>query len=354
MHKIKIVIGLVIQVVGTLIYSFGYAQNPLEITDLTLASERAIHKSACEYSKTDTFSYDLKIAYAENNKPKFYYTNLVTPVCESGACMLVTVKTYWDLVGTYLRFQLPPDRFLTKIDHKHFEAADYEKLDRILSNPQWPLAGYSISELIVDSTKSLVDREIDAYTGATAPFVREQDNIPGALYTIYTLWEFVHDEEIVNDLQGYTFSLTEDESVQLTDFLSSDRESYWKWAIKHLDSSQIDDNINLLLLNITQKADHYLGFEALKWINANTLPVQKQLWEVYKEGSIYKRRDIIDKLLEYKIKDQVLIEVINYLPKSDNPMGSLLVKKLIDHNKPWSDYVLKSVDTDVLKIINDS
>ena len=75
MHKIKIVIGLVIQVVGTLIYSFGYAQNPLEITGLTLTSERAIHKSACEYSKTDTFSYDLKIAYAENNKPKFYYTN---------------------------------------------------------------------------------------------------------------------------------------------------------------------------------------------------------------------------------------------------------------------------------------
>ncbi|MFC2126367.1 hypothetical protein ACFLU5_16365 [Bacteroidota bacterium] len=336
-----------------MIYSFGFAQNPFEITDLTLASERAIHRSTFEYSKTDTFSYDLRIAYTENNKPKFYYTDLVTPVCESGGCLLVTVKTYWDLVGTYLNFQLPPDRFLTKIDHEHFEAADYEKLDRILSDPQWPLAGYSISELIVDSTKSLVDREIDAYTGATAPFVREQDNISGALYTIYTLWEFVHDEEIVNNLQSNTFSLTEDENVRLTDFLSSDRESYWKWAIEHLDSSQIDDNTNLLLLNITRNADHYLGFEALKWINANTLVMQKQLWEVFKEVSFYKKRDIIDKLLEHKIKDQVLIEVINYLPKSNNPMESLLIKKLIDQNKPWSDNVMKSVDTDGLKIIND-
>lgn len=353
MNKIKKIIKLIILIVGILVCSIGFAQNSLEITDLTVASERAIDKTAFEYLKTGTFSYDLKIAFTENDKPKFYFTKLVTPVCESGVCYLVTIKIYWDLVGTYLGFELPLDRFLTKIDHEHFETADYEKLDRILDDPYWPLAEYAISELIVDSTKELVDSKIDAYTGATAPFVREQDNIPGALYTIYTLWEFVHNEDIVENLQDYTFSLIEDENVKLIDFLSSERKTYWKWAIEHLDSSHIDDNVNLLLLNIIYDADHYLSFEVLKLINANTVSMQKQLWEIFKKVSIYKKRDIIDKLLEFKIKDQLLIEVINYFPKSNSPMERLLIKKLIDHNKPWPENVITSIDVDVLAIIND-
>ncbi len=295
-------IRFIILVLGVLFNSFGFAQDPFETSGLSFVSEQIILQSASEYSKTDTFSYDLKIAFAENDKPKFYYSKLVTPVCESGACYLVNVKTFWDLVGTYLGFSLPPDRILTKIDHEHFEMADYEKLDRILSDPNWPLAGYAINELIVDSTKVLVDSEIDAYSGATAPFVREQDNIPGALYTIYTLWEFVHDEDIVKKLQDYTFSLVENHSLRMIDFLSSDRVSDRVWALNNIDQSkELNSQLRSSLLDIISGDDYFLPYSAIsaiKSVHLDSDSLQIGLFSKYKQVNHGLKKMIIEKFME--------------------------------------------------------
>jgi hypothetical protein len=106
------------------------------------------------------------------------------------------------------------------------------------------------------------------------------------------------------------------------------------WAIEHLDSSDINHNVNQLLLNIVRDADPYLSYETLKWIDANTISMQQQLWEVFTEVSVLKKRDVMDKLLAYKIEGQVLLEATNYLPVSNNPIERLLIKKLINQNKP--------------------
>ncbi len=313
--------------------SVVFSQIKLEINNLNYAAERSIHQSAFEYSKTDTFSYDVKITFTGNDTPKFYYTKLITPVCESGQCYLVAIKIYWDLAGTYLAFELPPNRVLTKMDHEHFAAADYQKLERILGDPQWPLSRYSISELIVDSTKMLVDSNIDAYTGATAPFVRQQDNIPGALYTIYTLWEFVHDQGIIQNLQDYTMGLVRRNKLGISDFLASERASYWGWAIENADASDIDATTQSLIMNIILLGDQYLAYEALELVDVSAVPVQRQLWELFKGVTIAKKRDILNRLLSQKIVEEILVDAKRYYDQSDDPMEKLLVKKLMSHGE---------------------
>ena len=320
-----------------------FAQKKLEINDFIIEDQKVINESAFEFSKTDTFSYDLKIVYSGNDRPKFYYTKLITPVCESGHCYLVSIKIFWDLVGTYLHFEMPADRVLTKMDHEHFTTADYGKLQRILSDAQWPLAQYELNQLIIDSTKTLIDSEIDAYSGATAPFVREKDNIPGALYTIYSLWEFAHDEPIIQKLRNYTDGVIEKGVLDLKDFLSSERKSYWKWAVEKLEKVKIDQNIYPLLWNIIDKADQYLSFEILNLIEADSIQVQTQLWELFQKVSIYKKRDIIQTLEIQKVNDQILIDMLKYLSHTDDPMERLILKKLINKNHPLSEDVLSAV-----------
>ncbi len=58
----------IIPVLEVLFYSFGFAQDPFETSDLSFASEQIIFQSASEYSKTDTFSYALKLAFDEEDK----------------------------------------------------------------------------------------------------------------------------------------------------------------------------------------------------------------------------------------------------------------------------------------------
>lgn len=281
-----------------LIYSIVFAQE----TDLSYAAEKIILQSVTENVGTDSFSYDLNLAFNKIDKPKFYYSKLVTPVCESGECYLVEVSIFWDLIGNYLGFKLPRDKILTKIDHKHFDKADYEKLHRILSDINWPLAGYAINELIVDSTKILVDSELDAYSGATVNFVREQDNIPGALYTIHTLWEFVHSREIINHIQDHTLRLVEDNSFTLTTFLTNEKLSQKLWALDNIDQSVLlEESLISSWLSLIDDSDYFLAYSAIraiKPVHLESAAVQIGLFSKYEKVNHGLKKMIIEKLLE--------------------------------------------------------
>jgi len=328
-------IRLMILIAGIWVYSFGFAQVSLEMNDFTIASEQAIHQSVSSYSKTDTFSYDLKIAFGEHGNPKFYYTELITPVCETGQCHLVAIKVFWDLVGSYLGFELPADRVLTKLDHEHFEITDYDKLDHILSDPQWPLASYPLRQLIIDSTQKKIDNEINAYTGATAPFVTKQDNIPGALYTIYTLWEFVHDEFIVGKLHNHTRDMIAAGQIHIEDLLATKNQNYWKWAVALLQDATVEDNLYPYLWTIMSKGDQYLCYETLNLIEVRDTFVLKALWHLFQDVAIEKKRDIIGKMEEGPIDDLMLIRMLEYLNKSDDPMEQLILKKYLRNKKTF-------------------
>ena len=209
--------------------------------------------------------------------------------------------------------------------------------------PAFCHAPYAINELIVDSTKVLVDSEIDAYSGATAPFVREQDNIPGALYTIYTLWEFVHSEDIVKKLQTHTFSLVETNGLRMIDFLSSDRIGDRVWALNNIDQSiELNSRLRSSLLDIISGDDYFMAYSAIRAIKSVHLDsdsLQLGLFSKYKQVNHGLKKMIIEKFMEAPYLSSEIVTLSRSL------LGQLNGQQLGDFLKLYSKHCVNDLET---------
>jgi hypothetical protein len=162
----------------------------------------------------DSMGNKIYLAYADG-KPAYYYSNIFTPVCNTGECLPVYVNIYWNLAGRYLKFDRPPGQILTKLDHVPFTDEDYLLLDEILRGPDprfddmvkhsSPNPGSQGDEARRENnseaspapeinTKKFVTKYemVDGITGATAIQHRAKF-VPGALYTTYTIWGLAND-----------------------------------------------------------------------------------------------------------------------------------------------------------------
>ncbi|MEZ4921743.1 MAG: hypothetical protein R2780_01105 [Crocinitomicaceae bacterium] len=184
----------------------------------------------------DTLNNEV-ILQLEDGLPKYFYSNIFTPVCNTGECLPVKINIYWDLTGKYLRFDLAEGEILTKLDHVPFSKEDYDLLHEILADENDPRRIYLAKQFkgspIEDNTNQGEDQSmpapqafvfatkyemVDGITGSTLPH-SEGKFVPGALYTTYTLWGLVHDFQAY--MQNYTnFSLLRPEYYDF--FLSSD------------------------------------------------------------------------------------------------------------------------------------
>ncbi len=158
----------------------------------------------------DTLKNEVNLAYVAD-KPSFYFSNIYTPVCETGECKPVTISLYWDLLGNYLRFDQPAGEILTKVDHIPFTQSDYLLLDEILrgEDPRYGQVvshsdGAATNEAKHDNQSSPApsgvaasrvfmqkSAMVDAISGATMPEYTSKF-VPGALYTTYTLWDLAN------------------------------------------------------------------------------------------------------------------------------------------------------------------
>jgi hypothetical protein len=186
----------------------------------------ATHKT---YRIRDTATYELQLALDANNRPLYYYRNIFTPVCYTGECKPVYINLYWDLLGNYIRYDLPAKEVLTKLDHREFKRDDYEKLHDILARPNSLLADLAITDLIVPGTENLSD-SVDARTGATLKTIKNEV-ISGAVYTCYTLWHIAHGpvtDEIARITDTYL------NTAMLHRFLSSQNHAYQYKALEKI------------------------------------------------------------------------------------------------------------------------
>ena len=145
--------------------------------------------------------YELVLVYDSAQFPAYFFRDIFTPVCLDSVCKPVRIKLFWDLLGNYLRYEVPPDEPLTKLNHEEFAPEDHERLQEILSNEQSLLKDFKMEELVDRNTQKLSD-SVDAVTGATKNTVKSEV-IEGALYTCYTLWHLAHGT-VVNEIQKLT------------------------------------------------------------------------------------------------------------------------------------------------------
>ena len=166
----------------------------------------------------DTLGNEIYLAIIDD-VPDHYYSNIFTPVCETGECKPIYINLYWDLNGNYLRFDFPEGQILTKKDHVPFTAADYELLDEILGgeDPRSGLAksspsegssseGVSPSAPVPQSSVVSKNMMVDGITGSTLPDYKDRF-VPGALYTTYTIWDLANSHQL--DMMYHTKSLIE-------------------------------------------------------------------------------------------------------------------------------------------------
>lgn len=161
----------------------------------------------------DTLQNEVYLAL-QNGSPKFYFSNIFTPVCNTGQCLPVYINLYWNLTGRFVRFDFPEGEILTKLEHVPFSPEDYILLNEILKGPD-PRLNIPILESHVSqgakhnqdnqakpapnasqSAKKLSKYDmVDGITGATA-IQHNAKFVPGALYTTYTLWGLANDSGI--------------------------------------------------------------------------------------------------------------------------------------------------------------
>jgi len=162
-----------------------------------------------------------------DGSPSAFHLDVASVTCGDGACAIVTVRLHWNALGRCVRYELPHGGDLTKQGHELFTESDHAKLRTILADQDSPLRHFQKANVIAPD---LAVQGVDAITGAT-PEMYENDVVPGAVYTCYTLWHWANGvvADHIRKISGKTCT-----DPQLLAFIKSGDESFGIFAIEQL------------------------------------------------------------------------------------------------------------------------
>ncbi len=222
-------------------------------------------------------SYTVQLQKDSAGNPAYYHAYVFTPVCEDDLCKPVYIDLYWDLLGNYLRYEVPLNQPLTKLDHVVFTPEEYGRLHDMLLDAESLLKEYEIEELVESTTNARPGGDVDAVTGATAKSLQAVV-IPGALYTCYTLWHIVHGR-VRDTIASVTDSLTS--SALLSHFLRSGNYRYQHYALDRLmdERGKVASEFEQDVVNLIGSPNVFLAQRVLKAIDPGYLQsAERQRW----------------------------------------------------------------------------
>lgn len=279
-------------------------------------------------TENDTTSYVLKLALDESGQPLYFFRNVFTPVCLTGECKPVYINFYWDLLGNYNRFDFPPGQVLTKMDHKEFQPADYDKLQAILSKPNSLLKEVSMDDLVGKGTENLAD-SVDAKAGATLKTVKNEV-IDGAVYTCYTLWHIAHGK-VVGEMEKITESYRSD--ALLHRFLTGNNHHYQYWAMDRVidQTGTVSEAFHPDMLGIIRGKNLFTARYALQKISNRYFadsPQQLWLWEAYQTAGYPLQIAILKKLATIPFQDALAERISQQLVNTNKEQFTLMLNLL--------------------------
>lgn len=267
--------------------------------------------------ETDSIRYDLWLLKAEDGQPTQFMAEIFTPVCYSNKCYPVFIDFYWDLLGNFQHYKMPPGKTLTKLDHILFEPEDYQKMQRILANTSSLLKDYKAEDLVV-STESDLPYGVDAVTGATSKTI-QNEVISGAVYSCYTLWHLAH-----GDIAAQIKAITEDsyDDSLIISFLQSSNYHYQYWAIDNVMESGRwkEDAFKSSLLNILRGNNVFVAEHVLDIVPESVWEETKQqqwLWETYLMSSYRLQLNILEKFRQLDLVSSLHHSFVAQLEKSN-------------------------------------
>lgn len=245
----------------------------------------------------DSLSMDpLYLVKTKNDLPLHYYKNVISEVCFDQECRLLDMTVYWNITGRYLGFELPRGEFLSKHDHEPFVAAEYERLNELLADPDLPLGNISFEKLI--ELPEAEEESVDGVSGATTPEVSKMV-VKGAAYTTYTLWNIVHGPTM-DLVASLTEKLLDPDLINL--ILKSPDITDRLWALNRIDqNTELSPKLTAALLDIISSEDFFLAYSAINAIKSthlNSDGLQIVLFSTYQEADHSIKKMIVEKLLK--------------------------------------------------------
>lgn len=295
-------------------------------------------------------SYNLKLSYDEAGVPQYFFRDIFTPVCLDDVCKPVRINLYWDLLGNYLKFEVPINEPLTKLNHQKFAPEDYGKLQQILANKNSLLKDFKMEELVDPASQNLSD-SVDAVTGATKKTIKNEI-IDGALYTCYTLWHLANGD-VVKEIEKIT-SKNMNEQL-LHQFLKSKNYNYRYWAMDQVIDTAgiIKPTFSSAVMSIMRGKNIFTARYALKKMNVDSFSdsdMQEWLWQTYLNAPYMLQVDLLKKMAGITFDEgtifqitkhsayvnreefQYIMKILSMQPKLSDPVLAVLLTHLSSEN----------------------
>lgn len=312
------------------LHTFVKASYRPSYPDHGRATQRAADRiKKYKIKENDTTSYVLNLAFDEAGHPAYFFRNIFTPVCYTNECKPVYINFYWDLLGNYMRYDMPKGKVLTKVDHDEFKPDEYEKLADILAKPNSIFAGLKMEDLISKGTENLAD-SVDAKAGATLKTIKNEV-IDGAVYTCFTLWHIAYghtSEEIKSIIENYV------DDRLLHEFLATSNHHYQYYAMgKVMDQhGNIQPAFTEDIKHIIKGKNVFVARQALQKTSPpffKSTEMQTWLWESYRTAGYTLQISILKKLQDIPLCGELTLAIANDIAATNEEQSDLMTKLLI-------------------------
>ncbi|MVZ66120.1 hypothetical protein GQF61_09645 [Sphingobacterium sp. DK4209] len=282
------------------------------------------------FTVNDTLSFPVFVVENPADKALYYGTQLQTNVCNDQICLPIEVNLFWDLLGNYHHFSKEESFHFTKFDHKYFDEKDYERLQSILIDSLSPLRDYDVEDLL-DKQEKKYSLEIDAVTKPTSALFSNV-TVPGALYTVYTLWHIVNGP-IKQELNAYANKQYVDRKWA-SYFANSDVSAYQEYFLKHLDPKEEvlhqDAIINLLFAK-DDFTPHY-AIDVLENRVLKTPALYNPILKRFDSMKPHVISEIINSISAPNTETKTILKAFQNGPKA-SPKQKELIEKILNYEK---------------------
>lgn len=234
----------------------------------------------------------------KNGLPVEYYMDVESVICLEEVCKVIPVTVFWNNIGEYKKYKLEEGATLEKYEANLFEPNDYKKIHTILQNKNSPFKDVYLEDIW--TVPSTLSEDVDAVSGATILELDENDTVPGATLTCYTLWHWANGN-IVSVIRNQTGeSVSED---QLKEFIANNNETYFNIALSALKRRNIYDEsfVDAIIHRVLNEG--FLLKEAIAYIEKSpTDEYLKTLSGLFFKGKKEHKLSVIRSLNNSKIK----------------------------------------------------
>lgn len=310
----------------------------------TTKTKRITHKIAVHHPGKGIDNIENVNLIEEQNKkgiPLDFYMDVESVICLEKVCKVVSVRLYWNNIGEYQKYKLKKGVTLEKYEDDLFDKEDYKKLDKILATTDSPFKNVNIDEIL--TVVDIHDENVDAVSGATALELDEDETVPGAALTCYTLWHWANGDviQIIRDISGKSFK-----EKHFKAFLNKNEAKYPFFALEQLAKNKIVSN-ELLDIVIDKASTHqeFLKpsinyFESLEATN-----YYSAIKKLFIKGDKAQKIASLNSMLNNKLQTPkgFLDNFSRYVSELDSYREVSTFLRLMENKNPNSAAVIKSI-----------